>query len=469
MPKEIKTKITIKDIKILDKAADVSTRMKDTFVLSKDAAEQTKESGYNSPDYATEKVSCGAELAAGASGQKMAHYFKNPKKNVAENMNRVKKHFQDVKRQLPKERKRVAEQAQKTAQKVKENSDRLYKTAEKAKTTAHDAKKAVTDAKRTLQQTRQGGQQTVRSAKQSVKTGKQAKKTIKTSAKTLKETGKGTIKTVKQSLKTAECSAKTAVKTAQQTAKSAQRAAQASVKAEKIAAQTSKAAAKAAAQAAKATAKAVTAAVKATMAAVKGVIAIIAAGGFIAVVIIIVICLVGLLAGSVFGVFFSDEDSGSGHSMTSVVQELQLEIHNEIEDIINTNTHDALVADDMFINWPEILSVYAVKVNANPDNPVEVVTLDDDKINELRSIFNDMILLFHSTETQERIVKITDVDGNETETTELAVITTLTIAIIQKSADDMAVRYGFSQAQKNQMHELLSPEYADLWIALLHE
>jgi murein DD-endopeptidase MepM/ murein hydrolase activator NlpD len=38
---------------------------------------------------------------------------------------------------------------------------------------------------------------------------------------------------------------------------------------------------------------------------------------------------------------------------------------------------------------------------------------------------------------------------------------------MQKSADEMAEQYGFSGAQKDQIHELLSPEYADLWAQLL--
>ena len=54
-------------------------------------------------------------------------------------------------------------------------------------------------------------------------------------------------------------------------------------------------------------------------------IAAIAAGGWVAVVVIIVLCLVALIAGSVFGIFFSGEDSGTGMSMQTVVQEINQE------------------------------------------------------------------------------------------------------------------------------------------------
>ena len=50
----------------------------------------------------------------------------------------------------------------------------------------------------------------------------------------------------------------------------------------------------------------------------KTLVAAIAAGGWVAVVVIIVLCLVGLIAGSVFGIFFSGEDSGTGIGASEV-------------------------------------------------------------------------------------------------------------------------------------------------------
>ena len=66
--------------------------------------------------------------------------------------------------------------------------------------------------------------------------------------------------------------------------------------------QAAKATAKATATAVKAAVKATIAAVKAIIAGTKALIAAIAAGGWIAVVVIIIICLIGLLVGSVFGI-----------------------------------------------------------------------------------------------------------------------------------------------------------------------
>ena len=68
--------------------------------------------------------------------------------------------------------------------------------------------------------------------------------------------------------------------------------------------------------------KATIAAIKAIIAGTKALIAAIMAGGWIAVAVILIICLIGLLVGSVFGIFFSGEDSGNGMTMQTVVHEI---------------------------------------------------------------------------------------------------------------------------------------------------
>ncbi len=121
--------------------------------------------------------------------------------------------------------------------------------------------------------------------------------------------------------------------------------------------------------------------------------------------------------------------------------------------------------DSVSINWPETLSIYAVKINTDSENPMEVVTLDDNKIEKLQSIFNEMISVSHSikTETQEQ----TDEDEHGSETTETRVVTTLQITLSQKTAYEMAAQYEFSDTQITQLQELLSPEYNDLWVSVI--
>lgn len=465
MPKEIKTRIVVKNIKALDKAVSGTAHAKEAFIRSKHIAESTQDPHYHSAsEYAADHTDNGMNgVTRGATNR-----LRNPRSMIRQNVNKAKSHFREAKRQLPKQRKQAAEQVKKAVDSEKKTADAIKNKAEQAQKTAEQAKKAVSDAKRTVQQTRQARRQTVLAAKQSARTGKQVEITVKTSAKSIKSTGKGTIKTAKQMVKTAERTAKTAVKTAKRTAKTAQQTAKATAKAAKaakLAAQASRAAAKAAVVATKAVVKGTISMIKAAIAVIKGLVSIIAAGGWVAVLIVVIICLIGLLVSSVFGIFFSGEDSGSGHCMPAVVSELTTEFYNKIEDIKNQHTHDILDIDTMSIHWPEVLAVYAVKVNTDPDKPADVATLDDDKVNKLRDVLNDMISLSHSLKTEARERTVTDDDGNET--TESVSITTLTIALAQKSAEDMTSQYGFSQTQIDQLHELLSPEYDDLWAALL--
>lgn len=130
--------------------------------------------------------------------------------------------------------------------------------------------------------------------KGSIKTVEQTEKTVRQSEKsagkkTIKTAEKGAVKTAQKSVKTAEKTAKTTIKTTQQAAKAAQKTAQATVKASQRAAQMAKATAKAVAAGVKAAVKATIAAVKAIISGTKALIAAIAAGGWIAVVVIIVI------------------------------------------------------------------------------------------------------------------------------------------------------------------------------------
>lgn len=447
---KIKTKTTVKDIKVLDKATSTAAHVKNAFIRSKESVESTQDTGYHSPsEDASDNISGKAQGAT----EEAVHHFRKPHKKAAENINKAKERFREARQNMPKNRRQAAEQAQKTADYAKETADILKGKAERVQKSAEQAKKAVTDAKRALQQTRQAGRKSI--------------KTLKQSGKGAKAAGKGTVKTVKKSIKTTERTAKAAVKTAQQTAKVTGQSAKSAAKSAKLAAQASKAAAKAAVATAKAAVKATISLVKATIAAVKGLVALIAAGGWIAIFVIIIICLIGLLVGSVFGVFFSGEDSGSVNvrTMTSVISELNTQLYDKIEKIKSDNTYDVLEIDSVSINWPEILSIYAVKINTDSENPMEVVTLDYNKIEKLQSIFNEMISLSHSikTETQEQIVE----DEHGSETTETIMVTTLQIALLQKGASEMAAEYHFSDTQIAQLQELLSPKYSDMWEALL--
>ena len=52
-----------------------------------------------------------------------------------------------------------------------------------------------------------------------------------------------------------------------------------------------------------------------------------------AVLVVVVICLVGQLACSGLGIFFAGEDSGTGRTVTTAVQEIDLEFGNRLAEI----------------------------------------------------------------------------------------------------------------------------------------
>ena len=126
------------------------------------------------------------------------------------------------------------------------------------------------------------------------------KTTARNTEKAVKATAKGTVKTTEKGIKTAQATSKAAIKTTETSVKTAQAAAKASAKTVQKAAQAAKATAKATAEATKATVRATIAAVKAIIAGTKALISALIAGGWITVVIILIVVLLGC-AVSLFG------------------------------------------------------------------------------------------------------------------------------------------------------------------------
>ena len=297
-------------------------------------------------------------------------------------------------------------------------------------------------------------------------TGRGAKGTVKSAQRTVKtaqRTAKGTVKT-------AQHTSKTAIKTADHTAKAAQKTAQATAKAAKMTAHAARATAKTAAATAKAAAKGVSATVKAMIASVKALVAAIAAGGWVAILAIVIICLIGLIVGSCFGIFFSGEDSGTGQTMPTVVREINQEYEGKLEEIKNGTAHDTLEMSGSRAVWPEVLAIYAVKTTTDPDNPQEVATMDDGKKELLKEIFWAMNGISHRTETATttQTIETDDGAGNIIEEEVEVTTTTLYITVTHKTADEMADAYNFTADQRAQLAELLAEENRSMWSSALY-
>ena len=446
MGKGIKTRnIAEKGIKAIDKAAVASERMKEAYIRTRDNADHSLYAAESSPgEYASDRLSSGVDNVAHEAIHQFDKQGRKGIKTTKENISKVKENIQ--------KRKAAAEQPKKQAK--KQAARKTRQTADK-----------ISEPVRTLRQER-GAVKTLDRGKKSIKTVDRGRKTIKQAS----ATAKGTVKTASKSIKTAEKTAKASIKTTQQAAKAAQRTAQATARAARAAAHAARAAARAAVAAAKVAAKATIAAVKAIIAATKALIAAIAAGGWIAVLVIVIICLIGLLIGSCFGIFFSGEDSGSGYTMQNVVQEINDDYQQQIDTTKANLSHDVLEMSGSRAVWPEVLAVYAVKTTTDSDNPQEVATIDDSKKAILTDIFWEMNQISSRTETRtETVITETD-DGNgnivETETT--VTQTYLYITVSHKTAEEMAAQYGFDEEQKEQLAELLAEENRSLWSAVLY-
>lgn len=445
MGKGIKTRVAEKGIKAIDKAAVASERMKEAYIRTRDKADHSLYAAESSPgEYASDRFSAGVDNVA----HEAVHQFdKQGRKGVQttkENISKVKENIQ--------KRKAAAEQPKKQAE--KQAARKIRQAADK-----------ISEPVRTLRQER-GAVKTLDRGKKGIKTVDRGRKTIKQAS----ATAKGTVKTASKSIKTAEKTAKASIKTTQQAAKAAQRTAQATARAARAAAHAARAAARAAVAAAKVAAKATIAAVKAIIAATKALIAAIAAGGWIAVLVIVIICLIGLLIGSCFGIFFSGEDSGSGYTMQNVVQEINDDYQQQIDTTKANLSHDVLEMSGSRAVWPEVLAVYAVKTTTDPDNPQEVATIDDSKKAILTDIFWEMNQISSRTETRTETV-ITETDdghGNIVETESTVTQTYLYITVSHKTAEEMAEQYGFDKEQKEQLAELLAEENRSLWSAVLY-
>ena len=309
---------------------------------------------------------------------------------------------------------------------------------------------------------------------------KMAKRPAQAMGQTAKATGggaKGTIKSAQRTVKTAQRTAKgtvktskTAIKTADHTARAAQKTAQATAKAAKMTAHAARATAKTAAATAKAAAKGVSATVKAMIASVKALVAAIAAGGWVAILAVVIICLIGLIVGSCFGIFFSGEDSGTGQTMPAVVREINQEYEGKLDEIKNGTAHDTLEMSGSRAVWPEVLAIYAVKTTTDPDNPQEVATMDDSKKELLKEIFWAMNEISHRSETAitTQTVETDDGAGNIIEEEVEVTTTTLYITVTHKTADEMADAYNFTADQRAQLAELLAEENRSMWSSALY-
>lgn len=301
--------------------------------------------------------------------------------------------------------------------------------------------------------------------------GRQSVKTLERGAvKTARKRAvKSAGRTAKTTVKTAQKGVKTVNRTVRTTAKAIQRAAQS-------AARMAKAASKGAVTAAKAIAKATAAVIKALVAAVKALVAAIAAGGWVALVIILAIALVAAILCLCFGVFASNE--GVDRPMTAAIQEIDAEFRKGISRQVmslSAGDYDKITVQytgytdgdaDYYINWNDVIAVYAVRVTMDESDPADVVEVTPEKIQRLRETFFAMNTVKYET----RVVETEGAgaqagDGN---IAEAELYRELIITVTVNSMDHLAgaALYKFTKNQTEALAAMMGPQMLPLYAQL---
>ena len=254
-------------------------------------------------------------------------------------------------------------------------------------------------------------------------------------------------------------------KTAQNTVRVTQKNVQESTKGLKKTYQIAKVTAEKAVSNVKKGIKAMVSAVKAIITATNALIACLLAGGWIAMIVIVVICLIGLICSSAMGIFFSNEKGVGGIPMSSAVSQINRDFSMKLAEIQNTNEHDDFEIHSNRANWKDIISVYSVLVTNGKDQS-DVITLDEQRVEKLKSVFWQMNTISARVENVEKDIETVDDKGNVVITRVARKV--LYIDITSKSVEEMAQIHNFNKKQRTQLAELQKEKYNSLWAKVLN-
>ena len=114
--------------------------------------------------------------------------------------------------------------------------------------------------------------------------------------------------------------------------------------------------------------------------------------------------------------------------------------------------------------------MWSVRTAADPDDPADVLTLDERRLASLEEVFWDMNAI--DFEVQERrveeIVEVEQEDGTVAEGTETVTRRVLVVTLSARSPDEAAASYGFTVEQADMLAQLLDDRYAAMWQSVLY-
>ncbi|WP_303914366.1 M23 family metallopeptidase [Subdoligranulum variabile] len=210
-------------------------------------------------------------------------------------------------------------------------------------------------------------------------------------------------------------------------------------------------------------------AIRHLLAALQSLAAVLIAGGWVAAFIVLLICLIALVAGSAYGIFFAAETPDENAiSVQEAVELLNEEYRDQLEEIEDSTEYDRqeIESDDgsYAIAWQDVLAVFASQT-AGDANGAAVAYLDEDNVDRLRTVLWDMNELDWRTETQTREMEQTNEEG-EQETVTITE-TVLIIELTHHTPEEMRETYHFTDRQKEYLTLLSEDDTATLWGELL--
>ena len=279
-----------------------------------------------------------------------------------------------------------------------------------------------------------------------------------------------------QTTRTVQQTANTARKTAQASAKAAQAAKEASMKAGRVAVKVGQAAY-----------KVLEAVIKAIMEGAKALATAIAAGGWVAVLVIAMIAVFAVILNSAFGLFWSNETT-EGRPMSDLVRSINYDYEQEIENIVQGYEQDTRY-DEVQVtykgdndgdsasvnNWNDVLAVYSVLTTTDATDPRDVITPSAEDEAGIRTVFRVMNRYNYTTRVEEEVDEdavvpkpTPDKDGKIPEV-EPPMKTVLYLMITQYAMTykEAAEYYGFTDYQNEILEEMMSPRYFTYYAALI--
>lgn len=196
--KDIKTKESKKDIRVLDKSANLSTKMKKGLARTKDQAKNLSNDGQASPsEYAENNIRYSAENAVYdtvyvAKGAVKKSY--NGTKNLIRDIRMKRQSTENIKQTA----KSTGKATTKTAQKSIKTAGQTVKTSERtARTAIKTSRQAAKTTEQTVRATKKSAEAAAKTAKKSAEA---AKATTKAAAQTAKAAVKATAAAVKATI-----------------------------------------------------------------------------------------------------------------------------------------------------------------------------------------------------------------------------------------------------------------------------